>query len=80
MRVKAACVRRNSVVVHVFTGPVVRSHEYDLPKKIRKLGLCAALSAKYAEGQLVIVDSLVTDGKTKALAQNFAKMGWDSVC
>ena len=60
-------------------GPVVRSHEYDLPKKIRKLGLCAALSAKYAEGQLVIVDSLVTDGKTKALAQNFAKMGWDSV-
>ncbi|MDI9348440.1 MAG: 50S ribosomal protein L4 [Candidatus Symbiobacter sp.] len=60
-------------------GPVVRSHEYDLPKKIRKLGLRAALSAKLAEGQLVIVDELANDGKTKTLAQNFAKMGWDSV-
>lgn len=60
-------------------GPVVRSHEYDLPKKIRKLGLRLALSTKMAEGQLVIVDKLDTDGKTKVLAQNFAKMGWDSV-
>lgn len=60
-------------------GPVVRSHEYDLPKKIRKLGLRLALSTKMAEGQLVIVDKLDADGKTKVLAQNFAKMGWDSV-
>src|SRR5688572_33502499 len=30
----------------VIFGPVVRSHEYDLPKKVRKLGLKTALSAK----------------------------------
>src|SRR5258708_39007202 len=33
-------------------GPVVRSHEYDLPKKIRKLGLLSALSAQHEAGQL----------------------------
>jgi len=38
-------------------GPVVRSHEFDLPKKVRKLGLKAALSAKQADGKLVILDA-----------------------
>src|SRR3984885_1043101 len=32
-------------------GPVVRSHEYDLPKKVRKLALKTALSAKAAAGE-----------------------------
>src|SRR5262245_43142031 len=32
-------------------GPVVRSHATDLPKKVRKLGLKHALSAKMAEGK-----------------------------
>lgn len=42
----------------IIFGPVVRSHEYDLPKKVRKLGLRMALSAKAQAGKLIIVDSL----------------------
>ncbi|MEI6628178.1 MAG: 50S ribosomal protein L4, partial [Alphaproteobacteria bacterium] len=34
----------------IIFGPVVRSHEYDLPKKVRKLGLRMALSAKVQSG------------------------------
>lgn len=61
-------------------GPVVRSHEFDLPKKVRKLGLRIALSSKAADGKLVILDSAeVTDGKTKQLAQRLGKLGLSSV-
>ncbi|MDI9408674.1 MAG: 50S ribosomal protein L4 [Candidatus Pacebacteria bacterium] len=60
-------------------GPVVRSHEFDLPKKIRKLGLKIALSDKVKSGHLIIVDSLTASGKTKELAQLFGKNNWDSV-
>ena len=63
----------------VIFGPVVRSHEYALNKKIRKLGLKTALSVKQAEGKLIILDQLGSDTKTKALAQRFAKLGWGSV-
>jgi len=34
-------------------GPVVRSHEFSLQKKVRKLGLKTALSSKQREGKLV---------------------------
>ncbi len=43
----------------IIFGPVVRSHEYDLPKKVRKLGLRMALSAKAQAGNLIIIDSLM---------------------
>jgi len=43
----------------IIFGPVVRSHEYDLPKKVRKLGLRMALSAKAQAGNLIIVDNLM---------------------
>tara|TARA_B110000977_G_scaffold16922_2_gene20706 strand:- start:28115 stop:29263 length:1149 start_codon:yes stop_codon:yes gene_type:complete len=51
-------------------GPVVRSHATKLQRKVRKLGLKIALSAKAAEGRVVIVDNLhdgVVDAKTKWL-------------
>jgi large subunit ribosomal protein L4 len=57
-------------------GPVVRSHAFDLPKKIRALGLKHALSAKAKAGTLVVVDSLALDTpKTAALRATFDKMG-----
>jgi large subunit ribosomal protein L4 len=60
-------------------GPVVRSHEFSLPKKIRQLGLKCALSAKQAEGKLVVLDSTeLAEAKTKALALRLAKLGWSS--
>ena len=57
-------------------GPVARSHEHDLPKKVRVLGLKHALSAKARAESLIVVDDLkLTDAKTKALAASFAALG-----
>jgi large subunit ribosomal protein L4 len=41
----------------VFGGPVVRSHAIDLPKKVRKLGLKCALSARLQDNKLFVIDS-----------------------
>ena len=61
-------------------GPVVRSHEHDLTKKVRKLALKTALSAKAAAGQLVIIDTVETDThKTKTLAVSLKAMGFASL-
>src|SRR5919205_2376219 len=38
-------------------GPVVRSHEHDLPKKVRALALRHALSAKAKDGAILVVDN-----------------------
>lgn len=57
-------------------GPVARSHEHDLPKKVRALGLKHALSAKAKASSLIVVDELRLDeAKTKALVANFAALG-----
>ncbi len=37
-------------------GPVVRSHEIGLPKKVRALALKHALSAKAKDGGLIVLD------------------------
>lgn len=60
-------------------GPVVRSHAHDLPKKVRKLGLKTALSAKAADGKLVVLDATDASGKTKDLAAQVKALGWASV-
>ncbi len=60
----------------VIFGPVVRSHAFDLPKKVRKLGLKAALSAKLAEGKLIVVDQLSAAGpKTREMKGRLEKLG-----
>ncbi len=61
----------------VYKGPTPRSHAHALPKKIRALGLCHALSAKMAAGKLVVLDNAdLGDAKTKSLAAIASKMGW----
>ena len=61
-------------------GPMVRSHAFDLQKKVRRLGLKIALSAKQDEGKLVLIDAAhVGEAKTKALRARLAALGWDSV-
>ncbi len=61
-------------------GPVVRDHGYDLPKKVRRLGLISALSQKYAEGKLVVLDgAALPNGKTKDLRARLGALGWASV-
>ena len=58
-------------------GPTPRSHAHALPKKVRKLGLKMALSAKQAEGQLVVLKSAnLKSGKTRDLAASLEKFGW----
>ncbi len=59
-------------------GPVVRSHAYSLPKKVRQLALKTALSVKQAEGNLFILeDAAMPNPKTSELAKRFAKLGFD---
>ena len=57
-------------------GPVVRSHEHDLPKKVRALALKHALSDKLKGEKLIVVaDAVANEPKTKALSERFAKLG-----
>ncbi|MBL4747462.1 MAG: 50S ribosomal protein L4 [Magnetovibrio sp.] len=58
-------------------GPQPRSYEHKLPKKVRRLALLTALSAKQAEGKLVILDSAdIKAPKTSDLSKKLAKLGW----
>ena len=68
---------RKGGIVH---GPVVRSHAYSLNKKVRRLGLISALSAKQAAGKLVVLDAAAAGegAKTAALAAQLKKLGWTS--
>ena len=66
---------RTGGVVH---GPVVRSHEYRLNKKVRRLGLISALSQKLADNKLVVLDSATSGVKTGVLAKRIKALGWTS--
>lgn len=51
----------------IIFGPTPRDHSFDLPKKVRKLGLKMALAEKLALGKLRIVqDFNLADSKTKS--------------
>jgi large subunit ribosomal protein L4 len=57
-------------------GPVVRSHAFDLPKKVRALALRHALSSKAKDGSLIVVDTLtLKDAKTAALRTQLGAIG-----
>lgn len=57
-------------------GPVVRSHEHELPKKVRALGLKHALSAKAASGAIVVLASAAfAEAKTKLAKEALATLG-----
>jgi large subunit ribosomal protein L4 len=60
-------------------GPVVRSHEIGLPKKVRALALKHALSAKAKDGGIIVLDNAsVKDAKTGPLQKNLIKLGLES--
>ena len=61
-------------------GPKPQSYFYPLPSKIKILGLRAALSVKYAQGDLHIVDALnFNSSNPEDIASTLYKHGWDSV-
>ena len=59
-------------------GPVVRDHGYSLNKKVRRLGLISALSAKAAAGKLVVLEDVAALDKTKDVAARVKNFGWSS--
>ncbi|MCU9840492.1 MULTISPECIES: 50S ribosomal protein L4 [Ruegeria] len=60
----------------VYKGPTPRSHGHELTKKFRALGLRHALSAKAKAGELVVIESAESEGKTSALAKQVKNLGW----
>jgi len=61
-------------------GPVQHSHAFDLPKKVRALGLKHALSSKAKSGAIVVLDEAKSkEIKTRDLAKRFGKLGVESV-
>ncbi|WP_028878481.1 50S ribosomal protein L4 [Terasakiella pusilla] len=73
---KGVTQMRGGATVH---GPVVRSYAHSLNKKVRKLGLKCALSAKVADGALIVVDDAKFDtAKTKDAALKLKALGWTS--
>src|SRR5215813_9742666 len=63
----------------VIFGPVVRSHEHDMPKKVRTLALKCALSAKAKDGKLIVVEkAALAEPKTKELVSRLAKLKLES--
>jgi large subunit ribosomal protein L4 len=64
----------------VIFGPVVRSHETNLPKKVRKLGIKIALSSKLAEQKLIILDrAVLSEPKTALLSIKLKNFSCKSV-
>jgi len=58
-------------------GPHTRDHSHGLQKKVRKLALATALSAKCAEGKLVILDEAKMKApKTSELVKKLETLGW----
>ena len=59
-------------------GPQPRSYEYQLPRKVEKGALKAALAQKLRDGSVIVVDALsVNDIKTKVAAQMLQRLGVD---
>ena len=57
-------------------GPQPRSYEYQLPKKVEKGALRAALAQKLRDGEVIVVDALrVGEIKTRAAAEMLRRLG-----
>jgi len=74
--------RHGSARVNLFRGggrsfgPQPRSHAIGLPKKIRALALKHALSAKAKDDGIIVIEALsLKEAKTKALRNQFEKLG-----
>lgn len=72
---KAPQLRGGGVVF----GPHPRDFGHKLTKKVRRMAMRTALSAKQADGKLVIIkDAALESPKTKALTEILANLGWSN--
>jgi large subunit ribosomal protein L4 len=59
-------------------GPVPRTYQYKVPKKVRRAALRGALSYRLGEGAITVVDSLeINEFKTKRLVEILRGLGID---
>lgn len=56
-------------------GPEPRSYDFQMPKKMRRLGLKMALSYLLKEGKLFVVENMESEGKTKGLSEQLKGFG-----
>jgi len=77
--------RHGSIRANIFRGggvahgPRPRSHAFDLPKKVRRLGLKTALSAKAAQGKLIVLEEAKAESpRTKGLKKRLDELGLSS--
>ena len=62
----------------VALGPKPRDYSYRLNKKVRRLALLSALSAKAQAGEMVVIDKIeATEYKTKTVVNMLAAIGAD---
>ncbi|MDD9916239.1 MAG: 50S ribosomal protein L4, partial [Rhodospirillaceae bacterium] len=60
-------------------GPQPRDFAHKLTKKVRRMAMRSALSAKQADGKLVILkDAALKSPKTKELSAMLADLGWSN--
>jgi large subunit ribosomal protein L4 len=58
-------------------GPQPRSYAYQVPKKVERGALRAALAQKINDGALVVVDQFAPETKTKAAMEMLKRLGVD---
>jgi len=72
---RAAQWRKGGIIF----GPSPRSYEQKMPRKMRRAAVCGALSAKVAEGQLVVLDQLTMEQpKTREMAAMLQRLAVNS--
>jgi large subunit ribosomal protein L4 len=58
-------------------GPQPRSYEYQIPKKVERGALRAALAQKIKDGALLVVEQFAPETKTKAAMEMLKRLGVD---
>jgi large subunit ribosomal protein L4 len=62
----------------IIFGPKPRDYSYSLPKKVKRLAMKSALSAKVASGDLIVLDTLeLPEIKTKQMVKILGNLGAD---
>lgn len=57
-------------------GPKPRDYSYELPKKVKRLALKSAFSAKVAGNDMIVVDNIAVDSfKTKTVVEMLSNLG-----
>lgn len=60
----------------VVFGPMPKDYRRRLPKRMRRLALVSALSAKARDGEIVVLESLnLTEPKTKVMRETLERLG-----